>query len=127
MALALLAVPRCRGCRSRVWFADDSWTDANGQAACPVGDGHEPDPLTDADRAALEAADHRPLLVERPKCPSGHGYLTLRNPPGGWTAEQEFCGIWYDCSGSGPARCGTTVLVPSVAYLTWLSGQRRRP
>jgi hypothetical protein len=54
-------------------------------------------------------------LAERPRCPSnpdGHGYMELRDPPGGWTREQRWCGTWYDCR-----SCRSSTLYPSPELL----------
>lgn len=34
--------------------------------------------------------------LEPPRCQLCEARLTVRNPPGGHTPEQRFCGIWYD-------------------------------
>jgi hypothetical protein len=62
-------------------------------------------------------------LAERPTCPAtpAHGYLALRDPPGGWTPEQRWCGTWYDCT-----RCTSGVLYPSRALREQLAAQAAR-
>lgn len=35
-------------------------------------------------------------LALRPSCSVCGVFLELRNPPGGYTPEQKFCGVWYD-------------------------------
>lgn len=42
-------------------------------------------------------------LVLIPRCTACGARLVLRNPPGGWTPEQRFCGTWYDHPPFGPA------------------------
>jgi hypothetical protein len=46
--------------------------------------------------------------------------MVLRNPPGGHTKEQEWCGTWYDC-----VRCHNSTLFPSPE-LRALHEQARR-
>lgn len=64
-------------------------------------------------------------LAERPACPR-HGPMTLRQPPGGHTREQRWCGTWYDCQ-----RCRDTALLPSAGLAAHLAAQaaagRQRP
>jgi hypothetical protein len=50
-------------------------------------------------------------LARRPTC-RFHGTMELRDPPGGWTREQQWCGVWYDC-----ADCLSSVLLPSPELL----------
>lgn len=52
-------------------------------------------------------------LAQRPTCHQ-HGLMELRDPPGGWTREQQQCGVWYDCA---DPRCHSSVLYPSCALL----------
>lgn len=47
-----------------------------------------------------------------PQCPQGHGQMVLRDPPGGHTPEQRWCGTWYDCP-PGQFHCRSSVLLPS--------------
>ena len=56
---------------------------------------------------------------ETPDCPSNaaHGKMTLR-PPAGQTAEQQWCGIWYDCQ-----RCHSSILQPSPELRAQLADQ----
>lgn len=51
-------------------------------------------------------------LDRLPQCPNGHGQMVLRDPPGGHTREQQWCGVWYDCP-PGQFRCCSSVLLPS--------------
>lgn len=62
-------------------------------------------------------------LALRPVCPSdpAHGFMELRDPPGGWTPEQRFCGIWYDCR-KGPGHYAS-VLYQSPELVAFLAEQ----
>ena len=60
-------------------------------------------------------------LALRPHCDGCGEFLELRNPAGGWTPEQRFCGVWYDHPMN---RCGkklTSVPYPSRALTDQLS------
>jgi hypothetical protein len=59
--------------------------------------------------------------AERPKCHLCGVYMELRDPPGGWTPEQRFCGIWYDhppMRFGVPAGHAATILYPSKELIT---------
>lgn len=60
------------------------------------------------------------LPAERPRCPKGHGYMTLRPS---YTPEQAFCGTWYRCTPAGPVPCGDTVLLISPGLPAQLDEQ----
>ncbi len=60
----------------------------------------------------MTAADALPVV--RPQC-SRHGSMELRV---GGTAQQRWCGTWYDCPGyDGPRRCLASALLASSALL----------
>jgi hypothetical protein len=60
-----------------------------------------------------------------PQCPNGHGRMLLRDPPGGHTREQRWCGIWYDCPPGPPGHsCESSVLIPSAELLLAHEDQR---
>jgi hypothetical protein len=59
-------------------------------------------------------------LDTRPECKS-HGPMELRNPPGGWTREQQFCGTWYDCR-----NCHSSTLLSSPELQALLDAQATR-
>lgn len=50
------------------------------------------------------------VLAKLPKCPTCGTYMELR-PLSRQTAEQKYCGTWYDCLSPG---CKCSVLLPSV-------------
>lgn len=50
------------------------------------------------------------VLTETPKCPACGVHMELR-PLSRQSAEQEYCGTWYDCPSP---RCTCSVLLPSV-------------
>lgn len=59
------------------------------------------------------------LPAERPRC-QRHGPMQLR---GGHTAEQQWCGTWYDCAA---ADCRTSTLLTSPALRAELDEQHAR-
>jgi hypothetical protein len=58
-------------------------------------------------------------LMVLPNCPV-HGQTTLR-PKERQSYEQQWCGVWYDCS-----QCGYSVLYPSKELWEYLEGQLYR-
>lgn len=53
-----------------------------------------------------------------PACPR-HGPMGLRI---GYTKEQRWCGVWYDCAAF---RCGRSALIPSAELQAQLKEQTR--
>jgi len=53
----------------------------------------------------------------RPTCDTCGERFELRNPPGGWTPEQKFCGTWYDHPEGGCGQRLASVLYPSSVLL----------
>lgn len=50
-----------------------------------------------------------------PQCPNGHGQMVLRDPKT-YSAEQAWCGVWYDCPPGPPGdSCRSSTLLPSPA------------
>lgn len=48
-----------------------------------------------------------------PECPRGHGPMVLR-AESVQTAEQRWCGTWYDCPPGAPGyHCTSSHLIPS--------------
>lgn len=48
-------------------------------------------------------------LAELPKCDiEDHGYMGLRDPKG-YTYEEKYCGVWYDCKYPG-CKCSTLLM-----------------
>ncbi|MFY1595555.1 hypothetical protein [Micromonospora sp. WMMD737] len=60
-------------------------------------------------------------LATLPTC-NTHGQMTLR-PADRQSAEQRWCGTWYDCAAH---RCLTSVLLPSPALMAQLAEQATR-
>jgi hypothetical protein len=61
-------------------------------------------------------------LAKRPQCQCG-AYMEIRQPYGGYTPEQKFCGVWYDHPAISSALSfghTTTVLYPSAELLEQL-------
>lgn len=75
-------------------------------------------------RTIVDAAATPNLPAERPTCPQGHGPMQLRDgwkpgqPGNGHTYEQQFCGIWYDCTVPG---CHASTLLESPGLLAQLA------
>lgn len=60
-------------------------------------------------------------LEPLPQC-SAHGTMALR-PLDRQTAEQRWCGVWYDC---GAHRCWSSALLPSPELRAQLAEQAAR-
>lgn len=61
-------------------------------------------------------------LVEPPKCPQHHVFM-VRSEEKHQTAEQRYCGVWYECQVSG-CHCGA--LVPSRELIDSHRGMCKR-
>lgn len=63
---------------------------------------------------------------QKPRCHACGAAMELRNPPGGWTPEQQFCGTWYDHPVTAdPSLIGhaSTVLHPSEELIQQIREQ----